>query len=984
VDGRAKIALWPASRALPVAPLDVGSRDAEPRRVMPLVRRAVACALLAACTPLSPAAPSSPAASASASTPAAIAEVARWLPGGGATLIGPRLPQGTLVLLGGRRALLRDDGALETERAVAPEPLEGLVLVPTTSGDRLVGYSRHGVYRFDEPLGAAVLLGFGRGDQDAIARAAPGPGLVALWHHFWASGPTLIDVTTGALRTLPGLPPVEIEALAFRTPREGAVLLAGLGLAVTTDAGTTFHTPTAPRQSLSADGLERRGDEVRAFGWGGSTAIDLGGGAPGVLRPDPAPSAPLLRWIAVTGLDPLRAAVDAGIRGAPRDTAFVAARGLLARIRLESGAVDDLVELPIEASPTERMNALFGMMQQAEPCPLARRGGRGFILCPHQRPFSFALAGPLRLDPPDDLGPESLIIYPTAVARSPTGALLFEGTCGPGGSGALCVLARSGIIEPVAPAIRFASERPAPLADGRIAWLADGEPLEPTEDDPRPRVRRHFAVGERDGTVRELPSFEMPGYPGRRVESIEEGVDGTLRALVQTGSEVHLLRQAGRGQPAEVTTVPGFSAALRDGRAVAVGIKLSISEDGGASWAEVPGPRLGLVGHEDLAVGENGLRIRERLRIGWGGAAPFAPPPEPESSDPAGARRLSHVERHLACTSAGDGGAATPFEKEEDLTASFARATGPAPATGKRVIADRLSTSGDVSVRLEAEAPDPIAPAPTRWTLRWIDPLDPASPAGVFRVPAPAGSGWQLAVRAAARAGRRFVFAVASGDTESFLVDLPARGPARIARIEGRDVADFALGPRDADPIAFHGPRGVHVWPLGGDPRPLFDHVGVRDGHFRFAPPRDGALPVLLHGDAWAALHTHPLGQPAGWIPLSGWQPLELGDRRFEALPTCRGESRAPTFVTALPGLLGFELDGHELRGFVSRPLVQVRVDGSAACFARLDLSVSRPAKIQRRDDALVHVGIDLVQGSGLGHETGPKSRIRKLRCTLR
>src|SRR5262245_8881537 len=86
---------------------------------------------------------------------------ARWVESGGATLVGPVLSgsDGTLVLLGGRRALVRGDGSLEPEKARAPEPLEEIVEVPGPGGrTRLVGRSGHGVFRFDDPLGAPVAL----------------------------------------------------------------------------------------------------------------------------------------------------------------------------------------------------------------------------------------------------------------------------------------------------------------------------------------------------------------------------------------------------------------------------------------------------------------------------------------------------------------------------------------------------------------------------------------------------------------------------------------------------------------------------------------------------------------------------------------------------------------------------------------------------------------------------------------------------------
>src|SRR5271170_2676565 len=77
---------------------------------------------------------------------------ARWVESGGTTLLGPLLPGGTLVLLGGRRAVVHPDGSLETEKTPAPEPLVELVEIPVQAGTRLVGRGASGVYRFDDPL----------------------------------------------------------------------------------------------------------------------------------------------------------------------------------------------------------------------------------------------------------------------------------------------------------------------------------------------------------------------------------------------------------------------------------------------------------------------------------------------------------------------------------------------------------------------------------------------------------------------------------------------------------------------------------------------------------------------------------------------------------------------------------------------------------------------------------------------------------------
>src|SRR4051794_37101264 len=62
---------------------------------------------------------------------------ARWVETGGATVVGPTLDAGTLVLLGGRRALVLPNGSLENEKAPSPEPIREIIEVPTASGTHL-------------------------------------------------------------------------------------------------------------------------------------------------------------------------------------------------------------------------------------------------------------------------------------------------------------------------------------------------------------------------------------------------------------------------------------------------------------------------------------------------------------------------------------------------------------------------------------------------------------------------------------------------------------------------------------------------------------------------------------------------------------------------------------------------------------------------------------------------------------------------------
>jgi hypothetical protein len=979
-------------------------------------RAPVLLALLAACAAPPPAAPASPAPSASPPTAPVTPEVARWLRTGGATRIGPRLPQGMLVLLGGRRALLRPDGSLETERAPAPESLQGLVLVPTADGDRLVGHGDHGVYTFAEPLGPATRLAHDPGG--VIARIAAGPGLVAVWPAQRAAGPLFLDVRTGAERAPAGWPAARIQDVAFRTPREGAVLFAALGVAVTTDGGATFRSPAGADPSARArlDHLERRGDQVRAAQGRAGAALDLAGARLEALAEEALPTAPLLRWIAVTGADPLRVAIDDGIRGIPRHTAIVAASGLLARVRLDTGAVVELGELPT------RLPGGTG----GSPCSLARRLERGFVLCRGERPVSFPLGDDVAHARLEAMGTPLLVVDGPLARRGAGGGLAFQGSCGAEGRQALCVLGPDGKLGALE-SEELAGRDPrqlAPLADGRVAWLA-----EPEEDPADPqRVRLHFVLGAADGSTRSLPPFAVEAAGGRAdVLAIEEAPGGWLRALLFTGRGVVSVRQPLREGSAELAVLLASQADLRDGRALARGEQLSISEDGGETWTAVPGPPRG---EDPLAdsIGANGLHLGSYLRVGWGGAAPFPPPAAPSggpalalgepgggehqaapsagsalaSGEPGGGKHQAAPtagsalafdepgggKHKLTCRSTGDGGPALPLDDEEAWRTLFDGQSGPPPGAGRREISDGLSRFAGLAVRLEISAPDAAAPAPTRWVLRWLDPHDPVGGSGTATVSPPAGAGWRARVAGRLRAGRRVVALIAGDDGQRTLVDVPSRGPARVIRLGGESLDEGAVGRGDGDAVAFRGERTLFVWPVGGAPRVLAEHArGMLDTDTEviLGAPRAGGVPVLLQGNGWAALRTLPLaGPPGAWLPLEGWQPVPASRQGASLLGPCRGESSGPVFRTGMHGELSATLDGRPVGGEqLHNARVEVRLDGAAACLAAIEVPLPGARNASSRDERLGYLAVDLGHGTGRGIETGPGARVRTLRCAL-
>src|SRR5262245_11259342 len=103
-----------------------------------------------ACSP-APAHPVSATPSASASSPArGHAPVDAWLAAGGATRIGPATADGTLVLLSGRRALVRADGSVREESAPSPEALLEVERVAGARGSVLVALGGTTLFRLHD------------------------------------------------------------------------------------------------------------------------------------------------------------------------------------------------------------------------------------------------------------------------------------------------------------------------------------------------------------------------------------------------------------------------------------------------------------------------------------------------------------------------------------------------------------------------------------------------------------------------------------------------------------------------------------------------------------------------------------------------------------------------------------------------------------------------------------------------------------------
>ncbi|WP_129351489.1 hypothetical protein [Sorangium cellulosum] len=488
-------------------------------------------------TRTAPAERRAPAPDAGPPTTAAAVAPARWVDASGATAIGPDVPGGTLALVGGRRVLVASDGAVRPETAPCPEPLLELALVPTVAGARVVGRGTRGVYRFDDPLGAPVLLA--RSGTELL-RIGGGPSVVAVWDAS-AELPSFLDVDTGQPRTLPGLPALPLRAVAFRDLQQGAGLFEAAGLAVTADGGASWRPVTPARRAtgraeaegrsdraapvrhedpvadpaapLHVSDLRLRGGELRALLHGAGAPAGHGAGAPagereavvlvaearlapGSSAPDPAEGAPLLRWIHETGRAPLEVAISGGA-AAGAGAAIAASHGLLARVDIASGAPRDLV--------------VFGRGSGVGACGVGRAGRAAWIACalgdeasdrPHD-PFGvrrIELAGGRLGGAP----PVVLRSGEAALRVSPSGGAMLLAPCGADEEGSACVRQPSGRWIPVRAGADIHWRGAGPLADGRIAivrglWDSDRAPRDGTPRDGAQRDGAGPVAGDAPG-----------------------------------------------------------------------------------------------------------------------------------------------------------------------------------------------------------------------------------------------------------------------------------------------------------------------------------------------------------------------------------------------------------------------------------------------------------------------------------------------------
>ncbi|MFT3765800.1 MAG: hypothetical protein QM820_09815 [Minicystis sp.] len=919
---------------------------------------------------------------------------ARWVESGGVTMIGPQVARGTLVLLGGRRALVLADGAVEMEKATVPEPLQDVLLVPGPAGTRLVGRGVHDVYRFDDPLGAPTVLAR---SEAMLTRIGAGPGVIAVWAAR-SDLPRFVDVETGKERALAGLPELPLRAVAFVDAQKGAGVFEAVGLAVTTDGGHTWRPAagSGPRDALAVSGVRRRGEALRAFAYadGPDGAVDLDHARVGAMEaPASAATEPaMLRWIRVSGRDPLEAAASGGL-DLPAGGALIASHGMVARIDPKSGTLGELVEIA---------------RGKWVPCSAGRASGAAWIACSlpdakgsDAHPDAGEPFGPplTRLDLFDPFGvfrvplsepkltPERPVLVRNGEADlrvSPSGGVMLTAPCSGEDAGQACARQPDGKWKTINANVELGERGPGPLADGRIAFLrglfdgdepeaaAGGAPGE--EEDPGRTKRLHVAVlgpGGKEHALAPIPFTPSRGYV--HVQSpIEEDVDHALHFVIEDGEGPYAVTvPAGRESPSAQRIPDAAEARLRAGRGLAVSeTHVLASLDGGATWNEVPATPAaieaaravasGTEGPDAFSVSEIGARIGPMLRLGWGppesaSSSEPPPPPAPLADLATPATPPAAPELLLTCTSSGPAPGLPPLlgmaEAKPLLAGKPKEPAKPGPKHESSVWAARINALETVAM-IEEDAPDKDrkGTSPLSWTFRWHDPREIGGKVRSASVKIPAGASGGTNLRFAASDGARALFAVRSG------------GKFRLVRVKGAGAAEAVEIPQDllptgevvfgtdkGEPIAWLHETHVVAWLAGDKPRvvaELSTHAPRSLG-----TPTAAGVPLIVGSADWALLRTLPIpaldkaspdkAPPPVPVTLDGWTRLPPLKRALGALPACGAKAKGAQFVIERSGLRA-EIDGVSQSGSAAR--YEVRVTGNDVCVEGLSamLTVGR------------------------------------------
>ena len=331
-----------------------------------------------------------------------------------------------------------------------------------------------------------------------------------------------LDVESGQALELGSLPPSPgYGAMAFADEWFAAVELPLRGVLATFDAGGTWHPLGVPHAELSAaDGGIVVAAPGRRFLLGprGSES-PLPEPAPDATRVAPKGEARRLPAPLPLGARPLETAVLHGLPDEP-GTALIAARGMLARVRLKDGAI-----------LAQQVDAYAGRA----PCDAVKLGAGGGFVCgeAHGGTRIYALEKGLSLALVQEFD------EPRRVAPNGAGALVVSGSCAPRGAHepARCVVPRAGA--PFELSVRDPGERAVALTDGGVALITPfpPKPKNSPKKSPAAPARPGFTNAPR---VSEAPlgtlTLVRPGVPEQtrslRLVGVEDKAAG---AIVESG-----------------------------------------------------------------------------------------------------------------------------------------------------------------------------------------------------------------------------------------------------------------------------------------------------------------------------------------------------------------------------------------------------------------------------------------------------------------
>jgi len=812
--------------------------------------------------------------------------------------------------------------------------------------------------------------------------------------------------------------------------KEGAALFEGIGLALTTDGGATFRVVAdgGRGDALRVSGLVQRAGSLRAFVYrdGPDAAIDVAGAKLGAFEAQQveAGEAKLLRWIRITGRDPLEAAASGGI-DAPAGGALVASHGLLARVDTSSGAIVEMSE--------------FASGKLLGPCGAGRAGQTAWLACSLSEDqvdtSLFDPFGVLRVS----LDAPKLTAERTALVRNgeaelrvaPSGGAMLTSPCSAEDEGGACVRQPDGRWITIPIDAELGARGAGPLDSGGVAWLrgisdedaaaALEEQDEASGDDAR-AARLHVAVIDASGKERALPALDIERKRDAIVvhSPIEEGADHMLRFVIDAGSgPLAVIQPLGHGS-ATVHRVPGAEVARTfAGRGLAVGKgRVLGSLDGGATWNEVPAPARVLEavhsiddpdgGSIPLQVSEIGGAVGSFLRIGWG-------PSDPESAEaprahaagalstlPAPRPAPASAEGVLTCTAQGASQSTPPLlgtAQLKDLLASKPPAEGTRRETSSWA-SGRRSMLGTIAL-FEEQGPRKADALPAKWTIRWHDPSEVGGKVYTWTSAPPKGALWGASLRLAAASGQRAFFALRAGP-KYLLVRARHGGKSEVIETssERLPTSDVVFGADKGEPIAWMHDTTLYVWKTGEPPRAIAQ-IARRSLHALGEPNKDG-VPVFLSGADWAMTRTVPI--PA-WDPkaearapaapsFDGWTRVPPVHLSLGALAPCGPKPKGESFMLQTSALEA-QVDGIEEAASIA--LYDVRVRGEDACVAGVSALVTpkrhaaprggeahEPAKGDKVKAPVGFLRADLVGQRAEGGDRGvlPAS-VSRMKCSL-